>query len=400
MRVLMVGFDRTLLNPSGQGPGDTLERHIKYTRALRERYPNGGIDILLWVPPGTQKQKRELADGLTVYPVGGHRYLFSFYAIRAWRRYRKDVSPDIVTTQDPFDAGMVGSWLRRFHRVPFNLQMRASFLDMPEWLMMSPKLHRALNSVGKRVARVADTVRVVSLGEKKRLEALFPYLRGRVYALPPLVNKGVFSAPVLDDELKAVHRELNEANLADAPLLFFVGRLVVQKDIPTLLRSISLLARRGQKVALALAGAGPLKQSLQHLAAQLGVAEQLLWLGSVPLERLRAWYRASVVSVLPSYYEGFGRVIAESYLVGTPVIVTPVISAEELVLRGDTGFIIPFGDEQALADRLEYMVQHPHVAEEMGRRGQEHILSYLPPEDVYMDRLVHIWEVTQDAANH
>jgi len=398
MHILMVGFDKTLLQEKQAGPGDTRERHVKYARALRQRYPDGQISVLLWAPEFAGKGKVTLAPGLTVCPVGGHRYLFPFHAVRALRKCCGSAHPDIVTTQDPFDAGLVGAWLRRVRKIPFNVQMRASFLDMREWLTIRPRLHGFLNLVGKRTVRSADTVRVVSLGEKERLETLFPHLRSRVHALPPLVNVSTFLTPASESEVQDVQHTLLEAGLVDVPVVLLVGRLAPQKDIPTLFRAGERLARHGKKVAIVLAGGGPLRRELQDLAVRLNVADQIVWLGPVPLSRLRGWYHAADVTVLPSRYEGFGRVIAESYLAGTPVIVTPVVSARELVVDGETGFIVPFGDVVSLADRLEYMIADPRAAEEMGRRGREHILGYLPSEEAYMERLIDIWEATRDAA--
>lgn len=96
-------------------------------------------------------------------------------------------------------------------------------------------------------------------------------------------------------------------------------------------------------------------------------------------------YRGAVVTVLPSVYrdvygteyampELLGLVLLESMACGTPVICTDVASMPEFVQNGVTGFIVPPNDPRALRERINYLLQNPGEAAEMGRRGRERIL--------------------------
>jgi 1,2-diacylglycerol 3-alpha-glucosyltransferase len=395
MLVLMIGHDHTMLTKGPAKAGDTLERHIKYAKALRQRYTDGEITVIVRVPPSWSYQPVELAKGLTIYPVPCQRWAFAIKARTVLTNLVKTQRFDIATTQTPFDDGYLGVWLKRCFGIPLNVQMRSSFLDQPFWINERPVLYRLFNRFGKWVAHRADTIRVVSQEEKLRLERLFPMLRGNVIALHPLVNTRLFEEPLNEAEREHVKAALTQHGLLDRPFLLFVGRLAVQKNIPLMLQSFARSRQDMPEAALAIAGDGPLRMPMKRMAGQLQLHGSVLWLGTLPLSELRGWYAEARATVLPSFHEGLGKVIVESYLMGTPVIATPVVSATELIRDGQTGFIAPdFASQEWLAQRMVLLLTHPDQAREMGQAGKRLVQNYLLDEDHYMKQLVEIWEHT------
>jgi glycosyltransferase involved in cell wall biosynthesis len=82
---------------------------------------------------------------------------------------------------------------------------------------------------------------------------------------------------------------------------------------------------------------------------------------------------ASTVLVLPTFSEGLGRVIIEAMAVGRPVIASDVGGVPDLVVDGQTGFLVPPGDPSRLADRLRWIFMHPAEAKRMGALGHHRI---------------------------
>lgn len=395
MRVLMIGFDHTMLAEGSSQPGDTRERHIKYAKALRQRFPNGHISIILKVPVSWSSQPVELAEGLVVYPLPCHRLSFPLQVLFTATRLARKGRFDVITTQTPFDDGFVGIWLKRNFGIPINIQMRSSFLDLSQWIKERPIIYRGFNLLGKWVAYQADTIRVISYGEKQRLEQRFSKLKGKIICLQPLVNTQIFEKPIKEEELRQVQIVLREHRLDRIPFLLFVGRLAIEKNLLTLLHAFALVHRRVPDSALVIVGDGPMKSKLMQVTKQLGIDERVVWLGSLLLRSLRGWYVTARATVLPSFHEGFGKVIVESYLMGTPTIVTPFVSAKELIQDGKTGFITrSFSDPRELADKMIYLLSSSGLAKDMGERGRLHVQSYLLKEDLYMQRLIEIWERT------
>lgn len=395
MQLLMIGFDQTMLAEGESKPGDTRERHIKYAKALRHYYPNGKIVVLLKVPPSWSPQHREIGEGLAVVPVPSRRSTFTVKALITLRDLLRRQSFDLVTTQTPFDDGCIGVWLKRKFGIRLNVQMRSSFLDLPCWIDEKPLVYRVFNLLGKYVAQHADTLRVVSDGEKRRLEKRFHALQGKIVSLHPLINTEVFSQSVSRQEVEKVHEILSRRGWAEAPFLLFVGRLAVEKNLPTLFKAFCVVTKQIPETLLVIAGDGPLQARLRGIAERTGIDDQVIWLGNLSLHSLRAWYSAACASILPSYHEGFGKVVVESYLMGTPVIAAPFVSAQELIRDGETGFIAPeFTNHHWFASRSLELLSSPQRAAEMGRAGKRHLQSYLLPEQQYLERLIEIWRST------
>jgi glycosyltransferase involved in cell wall biosynthesis len=388
----MIGFDETLARP-GPDAGDSPARHIGYVHALRERYPDGEIHAVVRVPRSSTGQPVDLAPGLRIHPVPSDRWSFTRRALPVLRSLGNAF--DLVTTQTPFDDGLLGVWLRRRRGIPLNVQLHATFLDCREWIAERPRLYRAMSRIGTWVVHRADTIRVVCRSEIDRLERRFPRLAGRMVWLHSPTNVQIFEEPVRPEERLAVARELAGRGLEGAPFAVFTGRFVAQKNLPVLLRAFQHAGRRVPNAALALAGDGPLRGELQDLARTLGVDRRVAWLGSVPPAALRGWYGAASVTTLPSLYEGLPRTALESYLMSTPVIAGPFVSARELVVDGETGFVAPsFTDAAWLGERMADLLAEPARARAMGARGRAHVDGYLLSADAYLARLIDMWKRT------
>ena len=395
MRVAIIGFDQSMLDQRFAKASDTRERHIKYARTLRNHYPNGSIVIILRVPPGHSAQQVEIEDGLIIQPVPSRRSVFAIRAIITLERAFRRQSFDIVTTQTPFDDGFVGVYLKWRFLVPFNVQLHSSFFDIPEWISERPFVYRVFNVLGKWVIHRADTIRVVSRVEKKRLEQRFHKLNGKIACLHPFINAHIFNEPLGNEELEQVRVTLSRRRIDGGSFLLYVGRLVIEKNLPILIKAFALVSERMPKSLLVLAGDGPLRGELTEIAKRLKIDDRILWLGNLPLQSLRAWYATACATVMPSFHEGLNKVIVESYLMGTPVISTPFDSALELIRDGETGFIAPdFTNHVSLAEKALELLANPKGAKEMGQRGKEHVRDYLIPENRYLDQLIDIWRET------
>jgi phosphatidylinositol alpha-1,6-mannosyltransferase len=158
-------------------------------------------------------------------------------------------------------------------------------------------------------------------------------------------------------------------------LALFVGRLVKQKDLPTLLRAAALVRRERPEVRFVLAGDGPEGGAAQRLASRLGLGESVVFCGAVPHDSIPSYYAACDVFVLPSRYEGNARVLAEAAAAGRAAVTTEVSGAADTVLDGLTGYVLPVGRPDLLAERTLRLLSAPDEAAQMGRRAREHVLN-------------------------
>ena len=91
-----------------------------------------------------------------------------------------------------------------------------------------------------------------------------------------------------------------------------------EKNPALLLDALASARLRRPDLALVIAGDGQLRNHLEKRVGDLNIARHVIWLGNVPISDLRGWYANATATVLPSLQEGFGKVIVESYLMGTP----------------------------------------------------------------------------------
>jgi glycosyltransferase involved in cell wall biosynthesis len=172
-----------------------------------------------------------------------------------------------------------------------------------------------------------------------------------------------------DVEVERVHQELGLT--PETPLLLSVAEFIPRKRPQDVLRAFARLAR--PKACLAFAGDGPLMQEMKELASQLGVQNQVHFLGY--RKDIPTLMRASVATVLASEQEGLPRSIMESLCLETPVIGTDIRGIRDLLAEG-CGVLIQVGDVEALACAIAHILDHPQEARMMGKRGRECMSTY------------------------
>jgi len=133
----------------------------------------------------------------------------------------------------------------------------------------------------------------------------------------------------------------------------FVGRLAPEKGTGTMLAAWDRLRTR---VPLKIVGDGPLKDQVVRVAAKRSDVE---WLGHRPVADVHALMRKADMLVFPSqWYETFGRVAAEAFAAGTPVIAANIGAVAELVEHGRTGLKFRPGDPEDLVSQVEWALSH------------------------------------------
>jgi glycosyltransferase involved in cell wall biosynthesis len=134
----------------------------------------------------------------------------------------------------------------------------------------------------------------------------------------------------------------------------FVGRLAPEKGTGTMLAAWD---RLGTRIPLKIVGDGPLKDRVLGAAARQSNVE---WLGHRPVADVHALMGKADMLIFPSqWYETFGRVVAEAFAAGTPVIAANIGAVAELVEHGRTGLKFRPGDPEDLVTQVEWALSHP-----------------------------------------
>lgn len=142
---------------------------------------------------------------------------------------------------------------------------------------------------------------------------------------------------------------------------------------------------------LIVAGDGDKRPALEHLAAERGVADFAEFTGYVSTEALGGLYRNTAVYAMPSSQEGFGIVYAEAMWHGTPCIGSTADAAGEVIVDGETGLLVPYGDPDATATAIIRLLTDPALAARMSRAARERALTHYTP-DMFRQHLADILE--------
>lgn len=143
------------------------------------------------------------------------------------------------------------------------------------------------------------------------------------------------------------------------------------KDIPMFLRAAARVRANTPDASFIIAGEGELLTGLQSIAAQLGIAGEVFFIGRC--DRIAELLFVSDVCALSSTAEGFSNSILEYMASARPVVATDVGGAREAIVEGETGFIVPAGEDESMAARIVDLLRDSQKASAMGERGKRRV---------------------------
>ncbi len=169
------------------------------------------------------------------------------------------------------------------------------------------------------------------------------------------------------------------------PRVGLVAVLRPEKDVATWLHTVKLLTERGVAAEYFVVGDGPQRQQLQQLAARLGIADRVRFVGLQ--QDMPAVYRDLDICVLTSRFEVLPCTLMEAMACGKPVVATRVGAVEDLVCDGRTGLLAEAGDAGGLAAAVERLAVNAELRQIMGRTAREHVEKHFD-----LDRMVRRFE--------
>lgn len=143
------------------------------------------------------------------------------------------------------------------------------------------------------------------------------------------------------------------------------------KDHPMFFRAAARVRQAVADAAFVVAGEGELMPSLRQLATELGIASDVHFIGRC--DDVASLLFASNIGVLSSMAEGFANAILEYMAAGLPVVATEVGGVREAIVEGETGYIVPSGDDEQTAERIIQLLSDDDKARVMGAFGKHFV---------------------------
>jgi len=148
-------------------------------------------------------------------------------------------------------------------------------------------------------------------------------------------------------------------------LVFFVGRLVYEKGVQTVIEAMTLILNKIPNVTFVVAGSGPHMNQLKSLVDVFHLEDKVKFTGHIDTDMLSAFYKSADLTVVPSLYEPFGMVVLESMAMGTPTIVADTGGLSEIVVHEETGLKFEPGNPESLADAMLRILTDKELAERL-----------------------------------
>ncbi|MBM3130288.1 MAG: glycosyltransferase family 4 protein [Chloroflexi bacterium] len=256
-------------------------------------------------------------------------------------------------------------------------------------LLHSPVFVPPLSFTGKTVTTLFDLAFVRYPNTKKWTGQFWWRLLGRwgmqkanrIIALSESTRRNLVDWGIAAEKIRVVYPCMSSTFRSTAPAsaatkyrlpdsyVFYLGTLEPRKNIPTLLRAFALAKKRGALPhALVIAGArGWRYDDIFRTVEELGIKDQVIFLGYVPDQDLPALYSGADVFAYLSWYEGFGFPVLEAMACGTPVLTSNVSALPEVV--GDAGILVPPNDPEQAADAIVRVLADAEWRRELSARG-------------------------------
>jgi glycosyltransferase involved in cell wall biosynthesis len=204
------------------------------------------------------------------------------------------------------------------------------------------------------------------------------YRRAGFHAISESTRDDLVARGVPSDRIRVIHPGVDSrlfrpgppGRRSATPSFLYVGRLKRYKGIGFAIQALAIARRQRPDLRLEIAGTGDHRSELERLAASLELGRSVVFHGFVSEERKIDLMRGAWANVFPSPKEGWGITVIEAAACGTPSLASDSPGLRDSVCHGETGFLVPHGDINALAARMVELADSPSLMTRLGDRAR------------------------------
>lgn len=283
-----------------------------------------------------------------------------------WKKL-KNLQADLVHAQSPFSSGNIALQYARQKKVPLVATFHSKFYDDFKEVTRSDAISWIMTHLVVDFFNYADAVWAVNQSTK---ETLISYgYRGHVDVVP---NGADFTMP--EDPLALSAHVDTKLHLAkDEPVLLFVGQMIRQKNIGTILNAMKILNEKNKPFTLLLVGEGKSKEEFEEQVRDHRLGKRVRFLGKIlDRELLKGIFGRADLFIFPSLYDNAPVVTREAAAMGTPSVIVRGSNAAEGIRDGENGFLCDNSPE-SLALTIERALRDPDKLKAAGSEAQRSV---------------------------
>lgn len=263
---------------------------------------------------------------------------------------------DLIVAQNPFVAGLIAIFVGFFIKKPIVISVHGYEFTVG----------KIQSSMKKFVCSHASKIRANSNIVKNTITS-WGIDPEKIEVIEDRVDCEHFKPTIDGNEIR---KQLN----IKKKMIICVGSLIEIKGFDTLIEAAKLVVNSISDVKFVIAGDGPLKHKLLKKVSELGINDNIIFVGNISYDLLPKYYAASDLFVHPSYVESMGRVLLEAQASGKAVIATEIGGIPEAVTK-DSAILIPPRNPKILADTILKVLDSDEILKEIGINGRKFVLE-------------------------
>ena len=342
------------------------ERHmLDLALALR----GCGQSVAIAAPQISVLQEKCAQNGLEFVAIEKNG-LFDRAAIRELQRLLKSQNFGVIHAHNgrtQLSAALACALTRRGKAV-----FTQHFISPSHSQMSGPKaglyalVHAVIGQRTHRIVAISEAVKAAYLERSPRFE-----------------NKTIVVPNGIDDPQKTPLEDATivrkrHAVAPDAPFVACAARLEIEKEIHVLIAAFERVLEGWPAAQLRIAGTGELRDELENLIRQKNLEKNVRLVGF--LDDVFSFFAAADAVALPAPAEPFGLVFLEAMALEKPLVACSGGAAPEIIVEGQTGFLVPPSDSAAMVRAIEKLLQNPANARQMGLAGRARFLKFYTRE--------------------
>jgi glycosyltransferase involved in cell wall biosynthesis len=307
---------------------------------------------------------REEQGGVTVYRIPGIRrrqdrstpleQVIFILSASLWAVSRVPrLQPQVTLAFFGVPSGVVAWLIQKLYRVPYVISLRGG--DVPGFRPYDFRVYHKLVSPFLRLVWKNAAALVANSNGLRRMANAFD---------------SRFDIPIIPNGVDLKSYKISDRDWSH-PRLLSAGRIVHQKGLDLAMRALGGLKEFTWEWHIA--GDGPQMSLLQSLAKELGIDDRVFFLGWQSRPQLLKGYQKANLFLFPSRHEGMPNALLEAMASGLPVIASCISGNEELVIDGETGYLVPSEDVESLQRALKKLLLDPALREKMGMASRQYV---------------------------
>lgn len=351
MNLISIGTDRKVFEEDSA----VRQRIVEYGKIF------GEMHIVVFSTRIMNHESRiKISENIFAYPTNSKNkffYIFDAFKIGKALSSKLKALNSVISTQDPFETGLVGLGLKLFCKLPLQVQIHTDFTN--RHFIFHSLLNFLRFPIGLFVLSFADSVRVVS---------------GRVAKSVHSLAHNISVLPILTEHKSQVTS--HKSQVEDKITFLTVARLEKEKDIDTAIRAFKKVLdkidvedpEQSRRTEFVIVGDGSERRSLELLAESLKIEDKVEFAGWQ--NDLTKYYQKADVYVSTSLYEGYGMSIVEAASCGLALVISDTGVAGGLFKNGEAAIVCKQKDVAGFADAMFKLVSDRSLGSRLGERAK------------------------------